>query len=125
MGSWTITAAGERPLTVNRVASLHRQQWAKHTAEARGIWHLLALEARVPRLASAWITATPLHADARSPQDVAACAPEVKAAVDGLVDAGVLVDDDATHLLGITFLPPRIQPGVNGLELVIEERTAA
>lgn len=118
-GPWTVRSTFGRPLTVNAVAGLHRQAWARHTAEVRGVWFLLAREAKVPRLDRAVITATPLHADARSPQDVAACAPEVKAAVDGLVDAHVLPDDDPEHLLGIVFLPPRLD-GVDGLELLIE-----
>lgn len=118
--SFTLRATGHRPLTTNRVATMHRQAWATHTRETRGVWHLLALEAKVPHLEAAAITAVPLHADRRSPQDVAACSPSVKAAVDGLVDAGVLDDDTADHLHSITFLQPRIC-GVDGLELVIDE----
>ncbi len=117
--TYRLRSTGQRPLTVNRVATLHRQAWAKLTADTRGEWHLLALEAKVPRLVLARVTAVPLHADRRSPQDVSAMAPEVKAAVDGLVDARVLVDDTAEHLLSITFLPPDVC-GVDGMELVIE-----
>lgn len=120
--TWTITAEGERPLTTNRVANLHRRTWAKHTAEIRGRWHLLGLEAGVVRLEACTVTVVPLHRNGSSPQDVAACAPEAKAAVDGLVDAGLVVDDDARHITRITFEPPRIC-GVNGLELTIEETT--
>lgn len=116
---WVLRSTGARPLTVNAVAGLHRQRWAAHTAEVRGVWWLLAKEAKVPRLARAVITATPLHADNRSPQDPAACAPEVKAAIDGLVDAKVLPDDRGEHLAAVVFLPPRVD-GVDGLELVIE-----
>lgn len=108
-------------MTVNRVATLHRQAWATHTREVRGMWHLLALEAKVPPLDRARVVVTPLHANNRSPQDVAACAPEAKAAIDGLVDAGVLADDTARHLLAVTFCPPRVEPGIDGMELCIEE----
>ena len=118
--SWTLEDHGARPLTTNRVARLHRHQWANHTRQVRETWAWLALQARVPRLTAAVITATPLHANRRSPQDVAACAPEVKAAVDGLVDAGVLDDDDPEHLLELAFRPPDIC-GSDGLRLRILE----
>jgi hypothetical protein len=49
----------------------------------------------------------------------------VKAAIDGLVDAGVLDDDDPRHLVSLTFEAVRIC-GRDGLELVIvEERDDA
>lgn len=118
--TWDLRSEGDRPLTINKVAKMHRQQWAAHTSEVRGVWWHLAQEAKVPRLQRARITVTPLHADLRSPQDVAACAPEAKAAIDGLVDAGVLPDDTPDHLLSITFAPPHIC-GVNGMHLRIEE----
>lgn len=118
--TFTLTVAGERPLTVNKVIGMHRMRWATHTATTREVWWAAALAQKVPPLARCRIVATPLHRDHRSPQDVAACAPEVKAAVDGLVDAGVLTDDDATHLVAIEFQPPLID-GVDGLRLTIEE----
>lgn len=117
--TWTIRDEGARPLTVNKVKDMHRQQWATHTRETRGRWHLLALEAKVPRLDSCTIVAQPLHANRRTPQDVAACAPEVKAAIDGLVDAGLLDDDGPAHLRRVSFLPPLVC-GVDGLELTVE-----
>lgn len=119
---YTLEVHGARPLTVNRVASMHRQQWATHTRDTRRAWWLTATELRLPRLQRARIIATPLHADRRSPQDVAACAPEVKAAIDGLVDAAVLPDDSAQHLLSLTFNTPEIV-GHNGLRLEIREET--
>lgn len=96
-------------------------RWAKLVEETRGRWHLLAVEEAVPYLRRARITVLPLHRDLRSPQDVAACAPEAKAAIDGLVDAGVLVDDDAEHLISVTFLPPLRNCGTDGMALLIEE----
>lgn len=117
---WVIADAGDRPLTINKVADLHRQQWAAHTRDVRERWAWLALEARVPRLTRARITATPLHADGRSPQDALACAPEVKAAVDGLVDAGMLDDDNPRFVTEVVCTSPDIC-GVNGLRLTVEE----
>lgn len=108
-----------RPLTINRVGQMHRQTWATHTRDARAVWHLLALEAKLPKIGACVIDVVPLHASMASPQDCAACAPEAKAAIDGLRDAGVLADDTAVHVQRVSFLPPRRGCGVDGLELVI------
>lgn len=116
---YVLEVDGARPMTVNKVADLHRQQWARHTKIARRVWAIIAAQSRVPRLDRVAITATPLHRDGRSPQDVGACAPEVKAAIDGLVDAGVLDDDDPTRVVRLTFTAPDIC-GRDGLRLTIE-----
>ncbi|HEY1119920.1 MAG TPA: hypothetical protein VGE43_19550 [Acidimicrobiales bacterium] len=118
-GPWHIDRTGARPLTVNRVATMHRQAWATYTRTARRDWAHLARAACIPPQAAIRVIATPLHKDRRSPQDVSACAPEAKAGIDGLVDAGVIVDDDATHLTEVVFRPPWVC-GVDGLRLSIE-----
>lgn len=54
--------------------------------------------------------------------DTGACFPAVKAAIDGLVDAGVLPGDTGLHLSSITFLAP-VRVGkdqVETLTLVVE-----
>ena len=117
--TYVIEDHGERPLTVNKVASLHRQAWATHTREHRLLWQLLTRNAKVPPLGRIRVTVTPLHKDRRSPQDVAACAPAAKAAIDGLVDHGVIEDDGPEYLLSVLFLPPDVC-GVDGLRLTIE-----
>lgn len=117
---WTVKNTGCRPLTVNAVAGMHRQAWAKHTAQTRSDWGWLAREARVQACEVVELTVTPLHKDRRSPQDVAACAPEAKAAIDGLVDAGLIPDDSPAHLLRVVFLPPVIC-GEDGMAIDIQE----
>jgi hypothetical protein len=57
--------------------------------------------------------------------DTGACYPAVKAAIDGLVDAGVLPGDTGTHVPSITFLAP-IRVGKDqqeSLTLVVEPDT--
>lgn len=120
--SFTIEDHGERPLTINRVINLHRQQWASITKAERHKWMLLTRQAKVPPLEQVSVTVIPLHQDRRSPQDVAACATAAKAAIDGLVDAGVMPDDSPAHLVSVTFLAPDIC-GRNGLRLVVEGLT--
>lgn len=65
------------------------------------------------------VEATPVLGD-RKRQDVAACFPAVKAAIDGVTDAGVIIDDTPDYLLTLTFHAPRYEKGVNGLELTIK-----
>ena len=58
--------------------------------------------------------------NARSMPDVAACYPAVKAAIDGLVDAGVVPDDGPFNVMRITFRAPEIA-NRDGLRLRICE----
>lgn len=109
-----------RPVTTNAVANMHRMAWAGKTAKTRALWCDVIKTANVPHLEQVVITITPLHKDKRSPQDPAACAPEAKAAIDGLVDAGVLEDDNGKFLVAVVFLPPEIT-GSNGLRMTINE----
>jgi len=60
------------------------------------------LEAKIPRLEKIGISATPVMPDRRF-QDTAACNPAVKAAIDGIVDSGVIPDDTWDHLGFINF----------------------
>jgi crossover junction endodeoxyribonuclease RusA len=117
--SYVLEDHGSRPLTVNKVANLHRQQWAALTRQHRLTWQLIARQHQVPALGRITVTAEPLHKDRRSPQDVAACAPAVKAAIDGLVDAGIIPDDSPEFVTQVRFLPP-VVCGVDGLRLTVE-----
>lgn len=118
--SWTIDADFGRPLTVNAVASLHRMKWATRTAETRRAWTILAAAHKVQPCEKVAVTVTPLHKNRRAPQDPAACAPEAKGAIDGLVDAGLIPDDTGAHVASVTFLPP-VVCGTDGLRIHIEE----
>jgi hypothetical protein len=56
----------------------------------------------------AWISVTvEPHQKGGRLQDVGACNPSVKAAIDGIVDAGVLPDDSSQYMKSLIFLPPR------------------
>lgn len=117
--TWTLTCTEfGRPFTTNRTRNMHPQALAKHVKAWREQFCYLALRDGVPSLTGINIEITPMHKDRRSPQDVAACAPAAKAAIDGVVDAGVIEDDDATHLFKVTFYQPVIC-GLDGLSLVI------
>lgn len=95
--SWTLP-----DMVGTRLTSNHRPHWATRariTKEWRDMGHRRALEARIPRLARAridvqWLPPT------RARHDPPNAHPMIKAAIDGIVAAGVLADDDSTHLDG-------------------------
>jgi len=79
----------------------------------------LARDAMLPSMEQIEVTVQPYVLNGRYRQDVGACFPHVKAAIDGLVDAGVLVDDHANIVVKLTFLAP--QMGRDALEIFITE----
>lgn len=108
-----------RPWTLNGERKLHPKQRAKLVREWREAFWLLAHEAHVPRhLTDVAVIATPFLSNRRGMQDVGAAFPAAKAAIDGLVDAGVLVDDDPRYLKYLGFHAPVIGRG-DGLELTV------
>jgi hypothetical protein len=66
------------------------------------------------------VTAVPLLKQRNSIPDVAACFPAVKAAIDGIVDAGTIPDDDPSHLVSICFHAPEFGEK-NGLRVTIHK----
>lgn len=116
---WTLESKG-RPMTANTYRNLHHRVRADHNREVRGMWKILAMAAKVPPLGRATIDVHPLVKGGQLP-DVAACAPDVKAAIDGLVDAGVLPDDTPEYLPSVTFHAPQ-KAGRDALLLVISEK---
>lgn len=110
----------QRPWTLNEERAGNRFQRAKQTKQWREYFYFLAQSQKIPQMTDCVITVTPFQARGRM-QDVAACVPAVKAAIDGLVDAGVLIDDAPTHLKAIVFKQP--EKGTPALRLEIEGTT--
>ena len=88
------------------------QQW-------RSAFAALALEQQVSHLDVVRVRAWPLAKNHRSMQDVRGCLPPVKPAVDGLVDAGVFVDDGPEYLRELVFSPTVVDE-VDWLTIVVE-----
>ncbi len=109
-----------RPWTTNAERRLAPHARARLVKEWREAFFWLAKSAEIPRLEAATVTVVQHSRDARWKPDTGACMPAAKAAVDGLVDAGVLADDGAAFVRALVFLPPVID-GADGLELVIKE----
>lgn len=129
--TYTITLpAGLRLLNANQ--RLHYRRRAEINAALRGA----AMEAATNNitLRKALIAANPepvlqrahiigvLHPGDRSRRDPANWYPSFKAAVDGLVDAGVLEDDDHTRLIGPDM---RLGHRVKGSQIVLHIRELA
>lgn len=111
-----------RPNTANdeRRGNRHWTKTRELTRDTRKDTAWLALEAKIPHLPRIAIVVRPIFRDRRT-QDLVACHPTFKAAVDGLRDAGVVDDDDPTHVVQVTFDPPVLGAGRDALELTIYE----
>ena len=119
---WTLTHYDD-VLTVNKERSAHWSARAATTKAWREAFGWLARIEKLPvdgSLGACHIDAVPLTSTRRSRQDVGACLPVVKAAIDGLVDAGVWPDDTPDWVLSVTFWPQQLAAD-SGLRLVVTE----
>ncbi len=124
MSRYTLTHVA-RPWTMNMDSSGRSNRWSKgeRVREWRGVFHLLAIEQKIPALHA--VTVTVVHETAtRRIVDTVACAPAAKAAIDGLVDAGLWPDDGPSFVTDVTFRPPRCT-GRDALTLILMEVDAA
>lgn len=110
-----------RPWTTNAERTWNPYARSRTVREWREAFCVLALEAKLPRplTAPVVVTCMPVLRDHRR-QDVGACYPAVKAAIDGLVDAGVLVEDNPDHVASIVFVRPEVGAQGDALVLRIE-----
>lgn len=96
----------QRPWTTNAERAGNRWERAELVKTWRSAFHVLAKSEQMPQME--WITVTvEPHQKGGRLQDVGACNPAVKAAVDGIVDAGVLPDDSPQYMKSLLFLPPQ------------------
>ena len=112
-----------RPATANDFMRWHWHQRAEHTREwrlaAKVLWRLALGPPPTRSVTEAVIIATPLVSNWRGLPDAAACYPAAKAAIDGTVDAGLLIDDSPEHVRRIIFEGPEFYHK-NGLRLKVE-----
>lgn len=95
-----------RPWTTNAERAGNRWERATLTKSWRSAFELLAKSEKIPPMAWVSVTVEP-HQKGGRLQDVGACNPAVKAAIDGIVDAGVLPDDSSQYVRSLIFLPPQ------------------
>lgn len=117
--SWYLEVHGRRPTTLNQERK--QNNWGRRASDTKW-WRTAfadaAIEAGIPQFEKIHIAVVPLHKNGRSPQDTAACFPAAKAAIDGLVDAGIVVDDTPDIVQRIDFYAPLVD-GVDGLRIVV------
>lgn len=112
-----------RPWTLNVERQGNRWKRAALVKEWRATFNALALEADIPPLDS--IDAE-VHVELRNRAgipDTAACIGAAKAAIDGLVDAGVIPHDGPTVVRSLLFHAPTVT-GVDALTLTIRKAAA-
>lgn len=107
----------KKPITTNTERAGNRWGRAESTKEWRETFTWLARKEKIPAMKWINVTAQPFQKMGRL-QDTAACNPSVKAAIDGLVDAGVIPDDSGEYVRMIIFMPPL--RGADRLTLMIE-----
>lgn len=101
-----------KPWTTNAERAGNRWERAKLVKEWRTAFYYFAKQQQIPPLYDVDITVTPHQMKGRL-QDVGACNPAVKSAIDGLVDANVMIDDSPKYLKSITYLQPdRTKDGI-------------
>lgn len=96
----------QRPWTTNAERAGNRWERASLTKTWRHAFELLAKSEKIPPMAWISVTVEPYQKNGRL-QDVGACNPAVKAAIDGIVDAGILPDDSSQFVRSLIFLPPK------------------
>jgi hypothetical protein len=95
---WRLEMPPDQEL-LNANDRIHWSRRSRITRQLRSDAHVMARYRRIPRLTRARIDAIYEPPDSRR-RDAGNWYPTFKAQIDGLVDAGVLADDDHTHLDG-------------------------
>lgn len=121
--TWVLEHTGVAPFTMNDIRAMSWPLARKSIASWRDVFGRRAQAARIGRLDRVDIVVEHLRRDGRSMPDTFACAFAAKAAIDGIVDAGVIDDDSPAHVRSVLFLPPVIA-GVDGLRLTLNQAVA-
>lgn len=111
----------ERPWTMNSERSWHWSKRAMRTKSTREKFFYLAKMEGVPRLEFVSIDIVPLYKGGGPKADTGSHFPSAKAAIDGIVDAGVIIDDSGRYIQKITFWSP-VDHSHDGMRLVITDR---
>lgn len=111
----------DKPFTMNELTGWLRQQRGRKVKEWREVFYILAKAQKIPELGVVDIVVTHHRPNRAHLPDCAACYPAAKAALDGLVDAGVLIDDSPAYVKSMTFLEPTVS-GKHALELEVIPR---
>lgn len=108
-----------RPWTLNVERQGNRWGRAGLVKPWRQAFAVLAAKGHLPACRALTATVRPELANGTGIPDTAACIGAAKAAIDGIVDAGILPDDGPLHVRRLTFEAPIIT-GRDALSLDIE-----
>lgn len=108
--SWQLVYR-KRALTINQERNMHPHARAKIVKEWRQAGKDCAEKLKIPSLDRVDIEVIIVLPDRRI-QDVANGYPAVKGMLDGIVDAGVLVDDKPPYVNSMKFWMPRYEKGI-------------
>ena len=111
-----------RPWTLNVERQGNRWKRAALVKEWRAAFAALAAAEKVPAMAAITVEARPELRHRGSMPDTGACIGAAKAAIDGLVDAGVIPDDGPEFVRYLGFERP-IVTGVDALVIEVIEVT--
>ncbi len=92
---------------------MHHMTWSNYNKRWRETFADIAIKAQIPQLEAVEITAIPCMNGQM--QDVGGCMPAIKAAIDGVVDAGVLPDDTPEYVTILKCVPPVKIQKIEGL----------
>lgn len=113
---WVHQFVWNAPIFTINAANQKRWAWIEARKEWRDAHQLMAQGCQP----LAWCNITVDHLTAtRRSVDVAACLPSYKAALDGIVNAGVLPDDTPTYVRQVTFNAP-VFAGRDALVVTLE-----
>jgi crossover junction endodeoxyribonuclease RusA len=101
---------------INSNQRYHRHQEAKMTKAWRETAAMRATQQRIPTFEGRVHIIAHIYKPRGGRWDPNNLWPTIKAAIDGIVDAGVLLDDDHTHLIG----PDMRNGGIGNPEIVLE-----
>lgn len=125
-GFWTVRHFGSpRLYLLNQERKDSHYARAKHVKYWREAFALEAMVSDLPRPipGPVHIGVAP-YVQHNYKQDLGACFPTAKAAIDGLVDAGFLPHDGVEWVRMLSFCPPIIGQQKNGLILYVRLTTA-
>jgi crossover junction endodeoxyribonuclease RusA len=94
-----------KPILTNQERKGSRWDRAANTKKWREAFCILARNQKIPKMLWIEVLVQPTQSKGVL-QDVGACMPSAKAAIDGIVDAGVLPDDSSEYVRSIKFLKP-------------------
>lgn len=120
MRSWDLVLF-EKPVSLNKERKMHYHTRASFVKVWLEGFMKLAEDAALPKgLGSVGFEVLPFTGTRRM-QDPGNCYPSAKAAIDGLVEYGLIEDDDGQWVKWITFHAPVYEKGVDALWLKVVE----